>query len=347
MSTDVEKIKRDIATLQTPAPQPAAPQPTPAPQPAAKPIPPEVGQQMAARYVPALKKAAATTVKTAQDLTDVGEIVHGTGTPTPRQRDIYRNMSDEQLAAAAGYDTTPIEAPERVTPAPLTGYGAMTAAANAADRQAYGDDAESVRRKARVNRARRIIAGVGDVLTHAANIWATTKGAPSMKIRNVSEAVDKDITTENAARAKRESARATAQQRADMRDAGEAERNVSEAERTNAINERDWRNRLNRQQSDIRAAARRVRSGFERRVNSAERAERQKKVKQCNDLLKIYNRPHEKMSPASLKTLQDLYRELYNSPLPQRPTKAPRQKAKSSKSDKSDKSRSDSVREDK
>ena len=304
MSTDVEKIKRDIATLQTPAPQPAA-----------KPIPPEVGQQMANRYVPALKKAAATTARTAQDLTDdVGEIVHGTGTPTPRQRDIYGKMSDEQLAAASGYGTTPVEPPERVTPAPVTGYGAMTAAANAADRQAYGDDAESVRRKARVNRARRIIAGVGDVLTHAANIWATTKGAPSMKIRNVSEAVNKDITTENVARAKRESARATAQQRADMRDAAEANRNAREAERTNAINERDWRNRLNRQQSDIRAAARRVRSGFERRVNSAERAERQAREKRLTELMGLYNRGALKGN--LLTELNNLYRELRKATLP-------------------------------
>lgn len=253
------------------------------------------------------------------------DIVHGTGAPTEAQREFMKHADDGTLARMAGVERTAPAAPERVsTPAASSYYGQMTRLANEAERRAYGDDVETTRKRDRANRARRAIAGLTDVLTHTANIWATAKGARPMAVTNHSATVGKRIDAEDNARLKRESARRKAELTADQRDARQDEYNRRDVERENNRREREWRSLIEREDRNVRSAAQRVRTDFNRRVNAADRKHEQMLKAEYNSLKSIWNRPHEKFSEAQRKRLEELHRHFTGAPLGARPTRAPK-----------------------
>lgn len=90
-----------------------------------------------------------------------------------------------------------------------------------ADAKAHSDDAESVARKRRTDRARKALAALGDIIAHTANMVATSRGARAMNIGSASEKVGAAIKADDAERAKREALRARDLAAADKQDQAE------------------------------------------------------------------------------------------------------------------------------
>lgn len=90
-----------------------------------------------------------------------------------------------------------------------------------ADAKAHSDDAESVARKRRTDRARKALAALGDIIAHTANMVATSKGARAMNIGSASEKVGAAIKADDTERAKREALRARDLAAADKQDQAE------------------------------------------------------------------------------------------------------------------------------